>query len=201
VKRAAIGVRMHSGWGALVAVSNSNGVVEIIDRRRITVTIPGTSGANQPYHFAKSLELAEAEKFLGHCFTTSEQLASAAVRELVGELRARHYRVIASAVLLASGRPLPLLSKILASHPLIHTAEGEFFREAVWKACEGLDLAVTGFRQRDLEECVRTTFGEIAPRILQQISTLGRSLGPPWTTDQKTAALAALVVLGNKRIR
>jgi hypothetical protein len=33
----------------------------------------------------------------------------------------------------------------------------------------------------------------------QQISTLGRSLGPPWTTDQKTAALAALLVLAQQR--
>ncbi len=109
------------------------------------ITAPGTPGANQPYHFAENLELPEAEMFLGNCFATSERLASAAVRELVGELRGRHYCVVGSAVLLASGRPLPPLSKILASHALIHAAEGEFFREAIWKACEGLDLAVTGF--------------------------------------------------------
>jgi hypothetical protein len=198
MKRAAIGVRTHSGWGALVAVSNSTGTVEVIDRRRVAITALGTPGANQPYHFAENLELPEAEKFLGNCFATSERLASAAVRELVGELRGRHYCVVGSAVLLASGRPLPPLSKILASHALIHAAEGEFFREAIWKACEGLDLAVTGFRERNLDECVRTAFGEAATRMWQQISTLGRCLGPPWTKDQKTAALAALVVLANK---
>jgi hypothetical protein len=38
-----------------------------------------------------------------------------------------------------------------------------------------------------------------ATRMWQQISTLGRSLGPPWTKDQKTAALAALVLLANKQ--
>jgi hypothetical protein len=198
MKSAAIGVRTHSGWGALVAVSNSNGTVEIIDRRRIAITVPGTPGANQPYHFVKNLELPQAEKFLGNCLTTSERLASTAVRELMGELRGRHYCVVGSAILLASGRTLPPLSKILASHALIHAAEGEFFRQAVWKACEGLDLAVTGFRERSLDECVRTAFGEAATRMWQQISTLGRSLGAPWTKDQKTAALAALVVLANK---
>jgi hypothetical protein len=91
------------------------------------------------------------------------------------------------------------LDKILASHPLIHTAEGEFFRAVFSKACEGLDLSVSGFRERDLEECVRTTFGKAATRVLRQISTLGRSLGPPWTTDQKTAALAASLVLAKKQ--
>lgn len=199
MKRAAIGVRMHSGWGALVAVSNSDGRVEILERRRVAMTIPGTPGANQPYHFAENLELPEAENFLGNCFATSRRLALAAVRNVLGELRGRQYRLVGSAMLLASGRPLPPLPKILASHALIHAAEGEFFREAFSKACEDLDLSVTGFRERNLEECVQTTFGKAATRMWQQISTLGRTLGPPWTTDQKTAALAALVVLAVKQ--
>jgi hypothetical protein len=199
MKRAAIGLRMHSGWGALVAVSNAAGTVEVIERRRVALTSPGSPGANQPYHFAKNLELPEAEKFLGNCFAASKRLALESVREVVNQLRARQVRVVGAAVLLASGRPLPPLAKILASHALIHSAEGEFFREAISKACEGLDLPVTGIRERDLNECVHTTFGKAAARIGRQISTLGRSLGPPWTTDQKTAALAALVVLANKQ--
>jgi hypothetical protein len=198
MKRAAIGVRMHSGWGALVAVSNNAGTVEVIERQRIAITTPGTRGGNQPYHFAKNLEIPEAEKFLGNYFVVSRHIALAAVRDLVEKLHGQ-YRVVGSAVLLASGRPLPPLSKILASHALIHAAEGEFFREAFSKACESLDLPVTGFRERDLDEYVETTFGKRATRLWQQISTLGRSLGPPWTQDQKMAALAALIVLANKR--
>jgi hypothetical protein len=197
MKPAAIGIRMHSGWGALVAVSNSAGSLEVIERRRVAITNPRTPGATQPYHFVENLELLEAEKFLGSCFAASKGLASAAVRKVISELRGRQYRVVGSAVLLASGRPLPPLSKILASHALIHTAEGEFFREAFSEACEGLDLAVIGFRERDLDKCILTTFGKAAVQTQRQISTLGRFLGPPWTKDQKTAALAALLVLAN----
>ena len=182
-----------------MAVSISAGKMEVIDRRRVAITTPGIPGANQPYHFAENLELTEAEKFLGNCFAASKRLALTAVREVVGELRSRQYLVVGSAVLLASGRPLPPLSKILASHALIHAAEGEFFRDAYSKACEVLDLSVSGFRERDLDACVQTTFGKAATRMRQQVSTFGRSLGPPWTKDQKTAALAALVVLANKQ--
>ena len=195
MKRAAIGVRAHSGWGALVAVTNNAGTVEVIDRRRVIIIAPGTPGAKQPYHFAENLELAEAEAFIDKCSAASERLALSAIRELVGELRDRHYRLVGSAVLLASGRPLPPLSKILASHALIHAAEGEFFRRMFWKAFEDLDLTVTGVRERDLEECAHSTFGRAATRMQQQISTLGRVLGPPWTQDQKAAALAALLLL------
>src|SRR5438094_3138575 len=143
MKRAAIGIRTHSGWGALVAVANSAGAVEVIERRRVVISTPGTPGAKQPYHFAENLELPEAEKFLGSCFAASKRLASAAVRDVVSELRGRQYRVVGSAVLLASGRPLPPLSKILASHALIHAAEGGFFRAALSAACTGLATAVT----------------------------------------------------------
>jgi len=198
MKRAAIGIRVHSGCGALVVVANNAGTVKVIERQRVAITAPGTRGGNQPYHFAKSLELAETEKFLGDYFVASQRLALAAVRDLVDKLRGQ-YSVIGSAVLLASGRPLPPLSKILASHALIHAAEGEFFREVFSKACGSLDLPVTGFRERNLDQCIQTAFGKEATRMCQQISTLGRSLGPPWTQDQKMAALAALMVLANQK--
>jgi len=198
MKRAAIGVRMHSGWGALVAVSTSSNTVEIIERRRIAVIASGSAGAKQPYHFAKNLSLAEAEKFVGSCFAASKCLALAVLRDVSEKLLERHYRLAGSAVILASGRALPPLSKILGSHTAIHAAEGEFFREVFSKACEDLELAVTGIRERDLQERANTTFGKATAGMQHQLSRFGRSLGPPWTADQKTAALAALIVLANK---
>lgn len=199
MKRAAIGLRMHSGWGALVAVSQNAGAVEILERRRILVIEPKIPGTKQPYHFSERLDLPEAEKFLTDCFAASWRLALAAVREYAESLQARHYSVAGAAVVLASGRALPPLPKILASHALIHTAEGEFFREAVWKACQSLDIPVTGFRERDLDDCMTAAFGKTATKTSRQISSLGRSIGPPWTTDQKTAAIAALLTLVKKQ--
>src|ERR1700693_2103772 len=38
MKRAALGVRMHSGWGVLVAISGDADSTEMVDRRRIVVT-------------------------------------------------------------------------------------------------------------------------------------------------------------------
>src|SRR5277367_4508551 len=159
MKRAAIGVRMHSGWGALVAVCLDAGKVQIIERRRIEVIDAATPGAKQPYHFAKDLDLPRAEKFIGKCFADSQQLAANAIRDLLAELSRRKYRVKGAAVVLASGRPLPPLAKILAAHPLLHTAEGQFFREVFAKACDICDLPVEGIRERDLEERVRSNFG------------------------------------------
>ena len=188
MKRAAIGVRTHSGWAAVVAVSGEPGSVQVLDRRRIVIADPIGAGANQPYHFAEKLEIRAAEKHLSRCSTVSERLALAAFRDVAKELNGRDYEVAGAAILLASGRPLPALPVILASHALIHTAEGEFFRQAVRQACEHLGICVTGIRERELG----------APSVLQlEIANLGKTVGPPWTQDQKTAALAALMVLSD----
>ena len=138
MKRAALGFHMHSGWGVVVAVSQDANAVTLLDRRRIVVADPEVHGAIQPYHFAAQLKPPEQEKHLAHCAASSCQLAATAIAEVIRELDERHYRIVGAAILLASGRPLPPLAKILGAHPLIHTAEGEFFRQAVRqlaKAC------------------------------------------------------------------
>jgi hypothetical protein len=78
---------------------------------------------------------------------------------------------------------------------LIHTAEGEFFRDAVKNACERLEIPVVAIKERDLDDRARTVFGNEASRLQRRISSLGSSIGPPWTKDHKTAALAAAMIL------
>jgi len=195
MKRAVLGVRMHSGWGVLVAVSGATDAVELQDRRRIDITDPSIPGAKQPYHYAASLGLTESETYLAKCAAASERLALEAVAEVVRELEGRHIGIAGSAVLLASGRPLSSLSKTLASHALIHTAEGEFFRNAIREACQRLEIRFTAIRERELEELAKTAFGHAASRVQRRISSLGSSIGPPWTKDHKMAALAAAIIL------
>ncbi|MGA3224164.1 MAG: hypothetical protein ABSC65_10410 [Acidobacteriaceae bacterium] len=193
MKRAALGVQMHSGWGVLVAVSENP--VEILERRRIVTADPKIPGAIQPYHFASQLEPAEQRKHLEHCASSSSSLAATAIAELLTEVVARKYRIVGTAVLLASGRSLPALEKILAAHPLIHTAEGEFFRQAVIRACEELQIPVTAIRVRDLDEQVKVAFGKTATQLQSSIASMGSKIGPPWTKDHKTSTLAAALIL------
>jgi hypothetical protein len=195
MKPAAIGIRPHSGWGAVVLVAGHPGAIEVVERRKVIITAPNIQGASQPYHFAKGLKLSDAESYLAESAAASEQLAFEALREIVLEARQRGKIAASCAILLASGRTLPALEKILASHPLIHTAEGQFFRQSFRRAGERLNLSVTGVRERELEERALAVFGSKAGALQSEIAGLGSSLGPPWTTDQKNACLAALLVL------
>lgn len=176
-------------------VSGARGAEEVVDRRRVTIIDPGIKGAVQPYHFAKELELSLAEQHVARCASASGSLALAAVRELVEHLKRHGYQLVNSCVLLSSGRQLPEFARILASHALIHTAEGEFFREAFRAAITQSGIPVTGIRERDLAGQAELKWGKEAGKLQQRVAAMGRSLGPPWTTDQKNAALGALLVL------
>jgi len=197
----AIGIQVHSGWGALVAVASDGGGVTVLHRARLEITSDEIAGWKQPYHFAENLGLSEAQRHLGNCAAASSRLAARALRDVVERLQAEKKGAVGSAILLGSGRPLPSLASILSSHALIHTAEGEFFRRIFWTACCQLGIPVAGFRARDLDHCATTVLGKAAKSKLERnIRTLGKSIGPPWTSDQKNAALAAsLVLLGDTR--
>jgi hypothetical protein len=199
LKSAAIGVSVHSGWGAVVAIAGERGTEEILLRRRVVIIDSKITGSAQPYHYAQGMEIRAAEKHLIRCASIAEQLALKSLTQLSSELAEIGFIPKAAAILLSSARPLPDLKAILASHALIHTAEGEFFRQAFRSAFNKLRIPVTGIRANDLNDCALKTFGKAASTIQKRIDGMGRSIGAPWTKDEKTAALAAAIVLAGAR--
>jgi hypothetical protein len=188
MKSAAIGIRMHSGWGVLVTV---NDAAEVVDRRRIVIVSEKARGGKMPFHHAGELGLPKAEPYLATYTADCDRLARQEMEKALEDLKAREYQAIAAGLVLASGRALPNLSQILASHPLIHTAEGELFRDVVRRACETLGIPVVGFRERDLPDQARQLLAYEAAKLIKKLTDAGKTLGPPWTADHKSAALAA----------
>jgi hypothetical protein len=197
-KRAAIGIRAHSGWAAVVAVAGDSGEVRVIDRRRIIVVDSDGPRAKQPYHFAENLPLGEAQSHLDRCEKTAIRLATAGLQSVVKVLHDSQLDVVGCSILQASGRPLPALAATLASHALIHTAEGEFFRNAFARACAEIGVPVSKIRERELFDIASGELRIPAARFKSKLANLGRELGPPWTQDQKNAALVGWLLLAGK---
>lgn len=195
MKPAAMGIRVHSGWGALVILSGQPGAEEVVDRRKLTIIDSNAPGVIQPYHYVEEMELRAAERHLNQCAADSRRLAVEALSGIAKELRERDFLLGGAVILLSSARPLPDLDEILSSHALIHTAEGEFFRHAFRQALERLEIPVVGIRERELQQSAKQAFGKSAAKVQQRIDGMGRVLGPPWTQDEKFAALAAAIVL------
>lgn len=50
-------------------------------------------------------------------------------------------------------------------------------------------------REREIESVANTSLGRSAAAVMKPIANAGKSLGSPWTQDQKKAALAAWMAL------
>ncbi len=111
-------------------------------------------------------------------------LAAEAISAALKAIRSQGHEVAGCGVLLGSGKELPSLEGILASHALIHTAEGVMYREVLVWAAEECHLTVAGVRENALDAA-----------SLKRLDSLGKLIGPPWTQDQKYATLAGLMAL------
>src|SRR5260370_21677707 len=146
--RAAIGFHAHAGWAMVAAVGGTVKSPIVIKRRRIELIERGV--AKQPYHAAKDLPLPDAERLIRRCLEAATRLAEAAFRKCIDDLRSDGYNVDRFGVFLRSGRPLGDLTKVLASHPMLHTAEGVLIRNALREAGQNCGLAVSGVKANEL---------------------------------------------------
>jgi hypothetical protein len=167
----------------------------MIERRRMVTADASIPGSKQPYHAAERLDAGKAETLIRICRVSSARLASEGVRDVVARLAQNGHRVIGTGVLFASGRPLPDLAAILQSHALIHTAEGEFYRQILVEASEHCSLPVTRVKEREVWDRGAAILRLGLEDLQRRIGELGRSLGPPWREDEKLASLAAWIVL------
>jgi len=157
----AIGITVHTGWGACVVVAGSlrnpsilcNTVVELLDG---------------------------AERF---CYHRAAEMRAASVREWLRRVRARALTQARSALaplltptvrvgaIVAKEGILPDPDTALATHMRIHLAEGLFYRDIFREACQ--------------IPC------RITPPASLDMTAVGKLATKPWGRDQKLATLAA----------
>lgn len=195
MKQAAVGFRVHSGWSALVTVSLEKDGPIVLSRERIHLVQTFIYKFRQPYHTAGRMPLEKARAFVDTSLAEAKRLAGSALRSTQKELGSKGYELARGALLLASGKALPELGKILLSHALIHTADGEHFREALRHACGDCGMEMACIRERELLERGMISLGMKREKLLRRLTELGAGFGAPWTQDEKYAALAAWLVL------
>lgn len=195
MKQAAIGFRVHSGWAAVVAVCVEKGAPVVLAKQRVHLVETFTYEFRQPYHTAEKMLLGQAREFIARMQAEARRLAYRAIRELESRTQEQGVKLTRCGLLLASGRALPGLEKILASHALIHTADGELFREALLHASGRCGLREFTIKEKELLDRAGQVFRAKPNELMRRVTELGRSLGSPWSQDEKFATLAAWLAL------
>ena len=78
---------------------------------------------------------------------------------------------------------------------MIHTAEGEFFREAIRHASEACGLPVIRMKEREILSSGAAELGLRPEELQRRMLELGQPMGPPWRQDEKLATLAGWLIL------
>jgi hypothetical protein len=198
MKSAALGFRAHSGWTAVVALSVTKGLPSVLARQRLHLVETFTYEFRQPYHTAEKMPLEQARAFISRIERDAERLARRAITELKESLRAQGYELNRCGLVLASGRTLPPLTQILASHALIHTADGKLFRRAILQASTSSGLASAIAKERALLTETSRALRLKPNELTRRIADLGRRLGPRWSQDEKFASLVAWLALASR---
>ena len=194
--RVAFGLKAHSGWSALVVVGISSGELRIVDRRRIDLVEKEDSAwAKQPYHAADGLDPDEARNLVTRAIEAAHRVAVREMRAAVKRAGECKHDIAACALLVP--RPMPNWStdEILAVHFRMHKAEGVLFPDALARAAKACGLRLLAIPEKQLFEEVESALRVPLSGLMEQIASLGKSVGPPWGKDQKSAALAAMVAL------
>ena len=194
-KQAAVGFRVHSGWSAVVAVSLEEGAPVVLARQRVHLVETFTYEFRQPYHTAEKMLAGQAREFISRMMAEARRLSYRAIRELESRTQEQGVKLTRCGLLLASGRALPELDKILASHALIHTADGELFREGILHAIARCGLEDFRVKEKELLDRAGRMLRIKPNALMRRVTELGRSVGSPWSQDEKFATLAAWLAL------
>jgi hypothetical protein len=160
-RECAIGISVHTGWGACVVVGGSLREPEIIGNTVVEL-MEGTE--RFCYHHAAEMKAASVPEWLER--VRAQALAQA--RIALTPLLTPTVRVGA---IVAKQGALPDPDTALATHMRIHLAEGLFYRDIFREACK--------------IPC------RITPPASLDITAVGKLATKPWSRDQKLAALAA----------
>ena len=199
MRHAAVGFRVHSGWAAMVALTVADGEPVVLTRERIHLVKTFRYKFRQPYHTAKMMSAARAGAFVAQVRSQARRLAARAIRRLRAKLEIEGFKLAWCGLLLASGKTLPPLPQILASHALIHTADGELFREALLHAGSKCGLRSLKIKEKELLKSSSEVLRMKDTEIQKRVAEIGRPFGSPWSQDEKFASLAAWLALANSR--
>jgi hypothetical protein len=194
-QRAALGFKLHTGWAALVAAGGDPEKIQVLLRRRIELLPPKSSIPRFVYHEAAEMSLTQAMELVKRGAKAAREAACLAVKEAVEELSSRGARVDVCGVLSGSTVVPNDLAAILRSHPMIHSAEGMLFQNAIVSACEGHGLTVILSREREVWVRAAGAWDITEHGLRKTVDGLRKSLGPPWSADHKSATAIALLAL------
>lgn len=183
MKQVAIGLKARTGRAIAVVVTPSP---EFVHREELALSDVAVPATMQPYHEVMELPWGKAFVAVRPTIEAIQKIASAALRRLIRTLESEGWRVGVIAIVGSPDRPL---ERIGNPHIRAHAAEGILFRHVLEVAAKANHRRSRFFVDPAAE------LKRPLPEIKKVLTALGQAAGPPWRSDEKSAAMAAWAAL------
>jgi hypothetical protein len=188
VERAALGLRVKTGWAAAVVLEQGAGATPVVtSRRRLELTDPKVPSSAQPYHAGLELSGKRAEAAIKKGADAARAAAHRALRALIDEVKP-----VAIGIVVASD---PDLSKIGNDHVRAHAAEGLLFREILEESAARCGVETLTLIEGELWGQAEVALGVREGELKRTVAELGKAVGRPWTALEKNATVAGWLAL------
>ena len=195
VAQIALGFRVKSGWAAAVVLGGPSSAPTILEARRVELSDPDTPATVQPYHEAVG-EAQTNQPTVARLIRLIEQCTERNLTDLLQRHRGSEARVVGAAVV---GTSTTDPASIANPHIRAHAQEGRLFRTVVAEALTRCGVKNRFMLEQGLQAEAVRTLKKPAAALKSELAAMGRMVGGPWRSDQKSAALGAWLVLAARR--
>jgi hypothetical protein len=191
IAAAALGLRVKSGRAIAVLVTGSTDSPLVVDRREIELCDPKIPESRQPYHAGMG-KLQTDEATINRLRGVVARAAERSVAEMMKAYQAAGHSLRAVGLVVGSEIDPATISN---PHIRAHALEGRLFRTSLEEALRPYGLPRSVVVERDTYAKAAKVLSLSEQDLKRLLSRLGKGLGGPWRSDEKTACLAAWLSL------
>jgi hypothetical protein len=192
---AAIGFTIKSGWAAAVLIEHQVNSARIVCTHRVELCDPALPESKQPYHDGLAT-MRQPGPTLTRLLKSIRRFGEQSLLSVFETVQRRESELLGVGVVAGS---LIDPATISNEHIRIHAMEGQLFRELVTSVAVRRGLSCVVWRERDLMSAAVKNLQQSGASVRRALATWGRVAGAPWRAEQKSAALAAWLVLNGAR--
>jgi len=173
-------------------VTGPAGSPRVVDRRVIELSDASQPTSRQPYHAVMGARRGDRTALERRLRGIVQRVTRRSLTRLLAAYR-RQGRTVRGLALVVGSVIDPAV--IGNDHIRAHALEGQLFRSALVRAAGKARLDCTTHVERGLYEAAAARLKRTPAQLRRVVAELGRTVEGPWRADEKTATLAAWMVL------
>jgi hypothetical protein len=189
MKRAAIGLKTKTGRAIAVVLAGSADNPEFVCREELRLYDENVSDSIQPYHQVMEMPWSDWDAALEPKIAAIDNIANSALGTFIEAMRSRKLRIACVVVIGPDDRKL---ERIGNPHIRAHAGEGVLYRAVMERAAKKHRIPTRTFA--DPEDAL----GRPSREVKKVLTRLGEAAGPPWRSEEKSAAMAAWIALRSR---